>query len=117
MTIADGSPVTGQWNICWNTYDGARTGFEITTSPHGSCLPVCQSPLYRPGGRPNWSHEELTRHASMIAAAPDLVAAAEQLSAVYDQVWIKISDGESALLKEAWTSMDAAIAKAKGGAS
>ncbi|WP_029002797.1 hypothetical protein [Azorhizobium doebereinerae] len=116
MTITDGSPVptTSHWNICWNTYDSARVGFEITASPHGSCLPICQSPLYRPGGRTNWSHDELTRHANTIAAAPDLLAAAEHLSTVYDGIWVKISDGEAALLKEAWARMEAAIAKARG---
>lgn len=52
--------------------------------------------------------------ANLIAAAPDLYAAAKNLSAASDAIWVKISDAEQTLLKRAWDAMDAAIAKAEG---
>lgn len=53
-------------------------------------------------------------NARLIAAAPDLLKAAKQLSAVYESIWVKMSDGEMALCRRAWDEMDAAVAKAEG---
>lgn len=50
--------------------------------------------------------------AHLIAAAPDLLAAARKLSEVADSIYVKISEQEMALLRAAWRDLDAAIAKA-----
>lgn len=52
---------------------------------------------------------------NLIAAAPDLLDAAKQLSILADQIWVKMSEEEMRLMREAWAAMDAAIAKATGG--
>ncbi len=52
---------------------------------------------------------------NLLAAAPDLYAAAKHLSEVSDAIWIKrVSDGEMKLLSDAWDVMEAALAKADG---
>lgn len=43
------------------------------------------------------------------AAAPALLEAAKRLSVLAAAIWVKMSDGENALMREAWAAMDAAI--------
>ena len=64
----------------------------------------------RPGKGPSWQDA----NARLIAAAPDLLAALKELSAVYSGIHVQISDGEAALVHAAWAKADAAIAKAEG---
>lgn len=58
--------------------------------------------------------KEIEANAHLISAAPDLYEAAQHLSDVYDEIWVKISDGEAAILKDAWSKMEAALSKARG---
>lgn len=60
------------------------------------------------------SDEEARANAQLIAAAPDLLDALQHLSSVYDNIWVKMSDGEMAIVKGAWEVAAAAIAKAEG---
>src|SRR5262245_34183140 len=54
-------------------------------------------------------------NARLIAAAPDMLAAASRLSKLADSVLVdNMSDDDARLLREAWAEMDAAIAKATG---
>lgn len=55
--------------------------------------------------------------ARLITAAPDLLTAAKRLSAVQDGIYASMSNGEAERLRAAWADMDAAIAKAEGGAA
>ena len=48
----------------------------------------------------------------IIAAAPALLAALKTLSAVYDGIYVKMSDGEMELCLHAWAEAEAAISKA-----
>jgi hypothetical protein len=52
--------------------------------------------------------------ARLIAAAPDLLAALKDLSRLADAIYVRMSDGEMALMRDAWGKADAAIAKAEG---
>jgi hypothetical protein len=54
-------------------------------------------------------HEVIVRQYDIIV---ELREAAKHLSAVYDSIWCKLSDGEVQLVREAWQRMDAAAAKA-----
>ena len=49
-------------------------------------------------------------------AWPDLLKAIQELSQISDGIYVKMSDGEFALMREAWTKVTAAIAKATGAA-
>lgn len=53
-------------------------------------------------------------NARLIAAAPDMLDALQHLSSVYEHIWVKMSDGEMAIVKGAWEVAEAAIAKAEG---
>ncbi|TQX91264.1 hypothetical protein EQW76_00545 [Rhizobium sp. rho-13.1] len=44
----------------------------------------------------------------------DLLAGIKHLSEVYDGIWAKMSDGEMALVREAWATVEASVAKAEG---
>ena len=52
--------------------------------------------------------------ARLIAAAPELLDALQHLSDVYEHIWVKMSDGEMAIVRGAWEVAAAAIAKAEG---
>lgn len=112
--MSENTASSAEWNINWHTYDGARIGFEITTSPHGSTLPVCETRHFRPGWRETWTPEELERHANLIAAAPKLLEALkEELSEIKADIrWA--SDSELHLLLQRSRKLEAAIAKAEG---
>ena len=58
-------------------------------------------------------HTQLA-NARLIAAAPDLLEALQHLSSVYEHIWVKMSDGEMAIVKGAWEAAELAIAKAEG---
>jgi hypothetical protein len=80
------------------------------------------------GGQSFWNDNGLwadgldERGADLVAEwadpAPDvtkaLAEALENLSAVYDGIYVKMSDGESALCREAWGKADAALALYRG---
>lgn len=51
-------------------------------------------------------------NALLVAAAPDLLAGAQAVTAVCDSVWLRLSDGEAKALQDAFRILDAAIAKA-----
>lgn len=53
-------------------------------------------------------------NARLIASAPDLLDALKHLSSVYENIWVKMSDGEMAIVRGAWDVAEAAIAKAEG---
>ena len=58
--------------------------------------------------------EEREANARLIAAAPDLLDSLQHLSNVYEHIWVKMSDGEMAIVKGAWEVAEMAIAKAEG---
>lgn len=74
---------------------------------------ICRHVAYTAtGGTP--SHEEAA-NARLISAAPDLLAALNRLSDVYDGIYLQgISNDEMKLMKEAWAAAYVAIAKAEG---
>ena len=43
----------------------------------------------------------------------ELLAALKRLAAISDEVWVRLSDSEAAMLRGAWEVADAAIAKAE----
>jgi len=53
-------------------------------------------------------------NARLIAAAPDLLEALKRLAVISDGIYVRMSDGEARLMREAWEKADAAIAKAEG---
>jgi hypothetical protein len=53
-------------------------------------------------------------NAMLIAAAPDLIVAAKNLSSVADSIWVKMSPEEGEIIGLAFKALDAAIAKAEG---
>ncbi|ENN86031.1 hypothetical protein RHSP_31677 [Rhizobium freirei PRF 81] len=58
--------------------------------------------------------EDMEANAHLIAAAPELLDALQHLSDVYEHIWVKMSDGEMAIVRGAWEVAAAAIAKAEG---
>ena len=50
----------------------------------------------------------------LIAAAPDLLTAAQKVSDLSDQIYVQMSDNEARIMQVAWRELDAAIAKATG---
>jgi hypothetical protein len=52
--------------------------------------------------------------ARLIAAAPDLLECLKRLSQLADGIYVRMSDREFQLMREAWEKADAAIAKAEG---
>lgn len=58
--------------------------------------------------------DELRALALAMTAAPALLKALQRLSVLADEIWVKYSDHEAALMREAWTAADVAIAKALG---
>jgi hypothetical protein len=63
----------GNWNICWETYNGTRCRFSITTQPHGSCRPVANSGWRIDEGVENT--EELQANAHLLRSARELYEA------------------------------------------
>jgi hypothetical protein len=107
------SHTPGPWNICWGTYNGARMNFHITASPHGSVLPIAET---------RWRHDhaeedrqKIEANAHLIAAAPDLLEAAEQgLSLLEDPRLMKNEIDMAERFADVKKSLYAAISKAKG---
>lgn len=60
------------------------------------------------------AHAECYADANLIAAAPELLAAAKHLSELSDQIYVEMSGAENRLMREAWEAMDAALSKAGG---
>jgi hypothetical protein len=63
---------------------------------------------------PYVSFEAANANAVLWAAAPDLLIAAERLSALAEQIWVRMSDAEMQAMRDAYAALDAAIAKATG---
>ena len=51
-------------------------------------------------------------NARLIAAAPDMYEALKRLSAVAESIYVKVSEDEMRIMREAWDKADAAIRKA-----
>jgi hypothetical protein len=50
----------------------------------------------------------------LLKAGPDLVKAAENISEIYEGIYVRISDAEMLLVRSGWEKLDAAIRAAKG---
>ena len=99
--------MSNNWKICWARFGGEPVAFDIVTSPHGSVLPVVSSPQVRVGA-PEWAAAELVAHANLIAAAPELLAAAKMAEGL-------IRDGGVVPIKGmSWVALATAISKAEG---
>lgn len=66
------------------------------------------------GGNDAPPRDEAIANMHLIAAAPDLLEALKHLSSVYENIWVKMSDGEMAIVRGAWDVAEAAISKAEG---
>lgn len=91
--------------------DGTRMGRMATSVVHHSKPGY---PMVRVGAISD-DPAEVVANARLIAAAPDLLEALKHLSDVYESIWVKMSDGEMAIVRGAWECAEAAIAKAEGG--
>ena len=93
------------WSICWTVENGERTGGHIVGDDgKGSTAPICDVPFFPRRRDPGETQANL----HLIAAAPDLLAAAKRALAVLK------AQGESVRPGNALGSLAAAIAKADG---
>lgn len=60
------------------------------------------------------SDDEKIANACLGAAGPEMYDALSCLSDVYSGIYVKMSDEEMAMCREAWANADAAMAKARG---
>jgi len=100
----------GPWNICWQTYNGVRTNFHITASPHGSTRPVVRTDWKIDGSED--VGEELTANANLISAAPDLFKALQAASHALKSY--QHGNTATGLAADVAAFADAALAKAEG---
>lgn len=103
----------GPWNICWQTYNGRRTNFHITASPHGSARPIVRTDWKIDGSEDK--HEELVHNASLIVSAPSLYEALQNMVGLFDNaVERRRWKGGDGMYEEAIATARAALAKAEG---
>lgn len=97
--------------------DTPQRNWVIVPYGDGDSLTIHSGPDERvcfmatPGDSPG-ALARILENANLICAAPALLKAAQRLSALAEQIWVKMSDGEMAAMREGWAEMDAAIAKA-----
>lgn len=95
----------GPWTVCKTTMDGEPIAYHICDNQLGTSEPICFSSSYirRPA-------DELMANASLIAAAPDLLAALQMAREALEQA------SSPACFNPHRVAIRAAIAKANGNA-
>lgn len=86
------------WNICWATLDGRKVNFEITASPYGSVRPITGSRW-----KADWSEvegDELIANALLIAAAPAMAEALEEVGEVLESLFRRSDESAQRLVRK-----------------